>query len=721
MSNRANRVLEFGPFRLEAGERLLLRQNERIPLTPKAFETLLVLVEHSGRVVQKDDLLKQVWPDTIVEEANLARNIWTLRKVLADGNGESTYIETIPKVGYRFIAPVTEQPVETESVVIRRQVSAPSVTEDPKVPDAPDAPLPTTPTRRRGLAFVFVLSLFALAGVISVGLIRLGRAAPPAAVAGSGRAFLTDGSHEDMAAYWIDTGQIYFSRSLSTTRTESWTMNADGTNAHRANAQITSLLHGRWSPDGKRVVFTKDDDQGKTIYLADADGTHEKPLPFVAGNLDWSPDGSRFVYEARTAPQVSEIFMYTLATENSVNLTGSIPSADPSFSSDGTHIAFTSWRDGNAEIYVMDADGSHIRRLTNHPAFDSFPVFSPDDTQIAFQSNRQGGHVEIYLQNLNDHSPPRRLTHSTSTTGLMPKCWSPDGTRMLVYTSQHGKNQIELIDVEPFPAQEVLRDEAGDLSFPRLAADGRNLLYEAWGADGSLELRVTDLVTKKTTHLFKSEPGYPAGVHLTPAWSPDNSLVAFSASIGGNWDIFTIKNDGTGLRNLTRHPLPDVSPVFSPDGREIVFSRDDFGHGQLYRMDVNGGHLRRVTEKDGFEMHPAFSPDSVHLIFAGDREGLGLDILQLDLTEPRQEKVLAARKSHDTLPAFSPDGSRIAFIAMSDGNPEIYVMNADGGGIFRATHSKAEEAAPQFVGDGTHIIFSSNRGGKFALYQIDVR
>ena len=192
MSNRANRVLEFGPFRLEAGERLLLRQNERIPLTPKAFETLLVLVEHSGRVVQKDDLLKQVWPDTIVEEANLARNIWTLRKVLADGNGESTYIETIPKVGYRFIAPVTELPVETESVVIRRQVSAPSVTQDPKVPDAP---LPTTPTRRRGLAFVFVLSLLALAGVISVGLIRLGRAAPPAAVAGSGRAFLTDGSH----------------------------------------------------------------------------------------------------------------------------------------------------------------------------------------------------------------------------------------------------------------------------------------------------------------------------------------------------------------------------------------------------------------------------------------------------------------------------------------------------------------------------------------------
>src|SRR5262249_54256229 len=193
---------------------------------------------------------------------------------------------------------------------------------------------------------------------------------------------------------------------------------------------------------------------------------------------------SRIVYEARTAPEMSEIFLYTLATEDSVNLTTSMASADPSFSNDGTHIAFTSWRDGNAEIYVMDADGSHIRRLTDHPAFDNFPVFSPDDTQIAFQSNREGGHFEIYLQNLNDRSPPHRLTHSTSMTGLMPKCWSPDGTRMLVYTSQRGNNQIELIDVEPFPARELLREETGALSFPHLAADGGRLLDESWGAHG---------------------------------------------------------------------------------------------------------------------------------------------------------------------------------------------------------------------------------------------
>src|SRR5262245_51071236 len=218
MSNRANRVLEFGPFRLETGERLLLRQDERIPLTPKAFETLLALVEHSGRLVQKDDLIKQVWPDAIVEEANLARNIWALRKALGDGNGEGTYIETIPKVGYRFIAPVTELPAETDGVAIQRRGSAHTVTEGKETPDAtPPAPM----GRRRSLVFPLVLSLLALAGLMSVGLIRLWRVAAPAAAVGSGRAFLTDGSHEDMGAYWIDTGQIYFSRSLSTSRTES--------------------------------------------------------------------------------------------------------------------------------------------------------------------------------------------------------------------------------------------------------------------------------------------------------------------------------------------------------------------------------------------------------------------------------------------------------------------------------------------------------------------
>ena len=363
----------------------------------------------------------------------------------------------------------------------------------------------------------------------------------------------------------------------------------------------------------------------------------------------------------------------------------------------------------------MNTDGSNVRRVTTHPAFDNYPVFSPDGTQVAFQSNRDDEHVEVYVQNLNDGTTPRRLTTSTSFTGIAPKCWSPDGTRMLVYTNRNAKAQIQLIDVEPVPVQLLLADEAADLSFPRMSADSRRVLYEARLADRSVELRVTDLATKRTAVAFRTEPDYSTLLHLSPAWSPDNSLIAFSARANGNSDIFTIAPDGSDLRNVSRNPLSDSSPVFSADGREIVFARDTYGRAQLYRMDTNGGGQRRVTDAPGYEMSPAVSPDGVHLAFAGDRESRGLDIFSIDLRKPGDEKRLAARRLHDVLPAFSPDGSRIAFIANSDGNPEIYVMNADGTGLVRLTRSRADETAPEFSPDGKRVVFSSNRAGRFGI------
>lgn len=94
-------IYEFGEFRIDADERLLLRDGKPVPLTPKAFETLLALVENSGHVIKKDDLMKRVWPDAIVEEVNLAKNVSTLRQAI-EGNGQQ-YIETVPKLGYRLI------------------------------------------------------------------------------------------------------------------------------------------------------------------------------------------------------------------------------------------------------------------------------------------------------------------------------------------------------------------------------------------------------------------------------------------------------------------------------------------------------------------------------------------------------------------------------------------------------------------------------------------
>src|ERR1700758_928343 len=99
---KPKQLYEFAGFRVDAEKELLLRRDEPVPLTPKTFQILLVLVRHSKEVVTKDELMKQVWPDTFVEEANLSRNIFLLRKALGESPQDHQYIVTVPGRGYRF-------------------------------------------------------------------------------------------------------------------------------------------------------------------------------------------------------------------------------------------------------------------------------------------------------------------------------------------------------------------------------------------------------------------------------------------------------------------------------------------------------------------------------------------------------------------------------------------------------------------------------------------
>ncbi len=105
----------FGPFRLDVNQRLLVREGRAVPLTPKAVDTLLVLVQSDGRVVEKDELMQKIWPDTFVEEVNLAHHISVLRKALGENENGDRYIQTVPRRGYRFIAPVDVEAQENHS------------------------------------------------------------------------------------------------------------------------------------------------------------------------------------------------------------------------------------------------------------------------------------------------------------------------------------------------------------------------------------------------------------------------------------------------------------------------------------------------------------------------------------------------------------------------------------------------------------------------------
>lgn len=121
MSKETQRFYEFGPYRVDPEERLLLKDQQPIPLPPKVFETLLILVQHSERVVLKDDLMKTLWPDTFVEEANLSQNIFVLRKALGETAQDARYIVTVPGRGYRFAQKVGEAAGEPETLVVESQ------------------------------------------------------------------------------------------------------------------------------------------------------------------------------------------------------------------------------------------------------------------------------------------------------------------------------------------------------------------------------------------------------------------------------------------------------------------------------------------------------------------------------------------------------------------------------------------------------------------------
>jgi DNA-binding winged helix-turn-helix (wHTH) protein len=114
------KIYEFGEFRLDPAERMLLRSGASVQIPPKAFETLVVLVENKGRLVAKEELMKAVWPDSFVEESNLTLNIHTLRKLFNEGSTEAqSFIETVPKKGYRFTAEVREVvPIQTAAPIL---------------------------------------------------------------------------------------------------------------------------------------------------------------------------------------------------------------------------------------------------------------------------------------------------------------------------------------------------------------------------------------------------------------------------------------------------------------------------------------------------------------------------------------------------------------------------------------------------------------------------
>lgn len=171
MSEEVTRVYEFGAFRLDAAEGRLLRDGQAVPLTPKAFEALVALVESDGRTLSRDDLINRLWPESFVEEGNLKVTIFKLRKALGEHDGQEQYIETIPRRGYRFIVPVRAHEVTPSRLILEKRTTSHVLIEQEETPDPPRARTVTAapgaaPRRLRKRAWALGLLLVALCAAI---------------------------------------------------------------------------------------------------------------------------------------------------------------------------------------------------------------------------------------------------------------------------------------------------------------------------------------------------------------------------------------------------------------------------------------------------------------------------------------------------------------------------------------------------------------------------
>jgi TolB protein len=257
----------------------------------------------------------------------------------------------------------------------------------------------------------------------------------------------------------------------------------------------------------ERLTTTVQSRDSKEIYIADYDGANQRRITSnrqFNGWPAWSPDGSTVIYTGYRfvggIGDVVDIFASHLFQGRLVNLTnGRGNSYVARYSPDGKQIAFWSNRDGNPEIYVMNADGSGVRRLTDHPANDSTPTWSPSGQQIAFTSDRAGSAIpQIYMMNA-DGSNVQRLTVGESWADR--PSWSPS-TNEIAFTARNG------------PAYDI---------------------------------KVLNLNTRQTRQLTNGE-----GSNESPAFSPSGRHVAFMSTRAGAWQIFTVGIDGNGVRQVTR-------------------------------------------------------------------------------------------------------------------------------------------------------------------------
>jgi Tol biopolymer transport system component len=262
-------------------------------------------------------------------------------------------------------------------------------------------------------------------------------------------------------------------------------------------------------------------------------------------------------------------------------------------------IAFQSDRDGNNEIYTMNADGSSQTRRTTNAVPDNEPGWSADGAQIAFHSSRDGN-AEVYTMNADGNGQTRGTSNGT---GDGQATWSPAGDWIVFNTDRDGNFEIYSMRADGTSPTRRTTNVATD-TVPVWAPDGSKIAFQS-DRDGNYEIYTMNPdgtgQTRRTTN---------AAQDADASWSPDGTKVAFTSNRDGNFELYTMNADGTGLIRRTTNAATDSEPAWSPDGTQIAFTSNRDGNFEVYTMNADGSGQTRRTNNPAADLYPDWQPVS---------------------------------------------------------------------------------------------------------------
>ena len=563
------------------------------------MDVLRCLAANAGEVVTREELFSIVWEGTIVSDDVLTRSISELRKVFGDDPRRSEVIETIPKTGYRLIAPVVPD-YRGDSVPPHVPALELVSTETQKTVAAAPAPARRAP--------VVLWSLVVVAIIIAGAVVFAQRNDTPKQAVYQPIPLTSFPGSEGGLTFSPNGRQIAFTWGGTENDNQDIYVKLVGSETPLRLTDNPAHDHNpAWSPDGSQIAYMQSDTDGCSIYIVSALGGPSQKIAScgsnIYGDLAWSPDGAWLAFNDKESPgDAYGLYLLSPTTLEKRKLTA--PRSDfwgdhdPAFSPDGGQLSFTrSVSEGMQDIYLISVDGNNEQRLTSDSRNILGHTWKPDGEHLVFSSNRTG-RAGLWELDISGGEP--RWLGLVDGQALFPDI-SRQGNR-LGYVNHSSETNIWRMRVDqPDSAAPVIASTKWDLH-PAFSPDASKIAFTS-NRSGSFEIWTSDSDGGEAMRLTSFGGPFTS----TPRWSPDGTRLVFTSRPGGQADLYIIEAEGTMPRRLTSDPSDEMAASLSRDGKSIYFSSNRSGSWEVWKMPSEGGDATMVMTGGGFG--PKESPD----------------------------------------------------------------------------------------------------------------